>query len=118
MTSAGVKVKEKKTNKQTRKLLTLALPNQSNAVIYYITSAFWFSSLTQKEKKTRTGQEGAEGVALQKSISIKFFIYRVSPQRMPVKSKNVQQEQVPCFLKENIQKGLWFLQLMLTKHLL
>lgn len=50
MTSAGVKVKEK-TNKQTRKLLTLALPNQSNAVIYYITSAFWFSSLTQKEKK-------------------------------------------------------------------
>lgn len=36
MTSAGVKVKEKTKNQ----LLTLALPNQSNAVIYYITSAF------------------------------------------------------------------------------
>lgn len=61
MTSAGVKVKEKTKNQ--KKLLTLALPNQSNAVIYYITSAFQFSSLTQKEKM-RTGQEGAEGAAL------------------------------------------------------
>lgn len=48
MTSAGVKVKEKTKNQEN--LLTLALPNQSNAVIYYITSAFRFSSRTQKGK--------------------------------------------------------------------
>lgn len=48
MTSAGVKVKEKTKNQEN--LLTLALPNQSNAVIYYITSAFRFSSQTQKGK--------------------------------------------------------------------
>lgn len=67
MTSAGVKVKEKKTKTQ-EKLLTLALPNQSNAVIYYITSAFPLSSLTLKEKM-RTGQEGRKGAALEKSFS-------------------------------------------------
>lgn len=90
MTSAGVKVKEKTKNQEN--LLTLALPNQSNAVIYYITSAFWFSSLTQTEKM-RTGQEGAEGAALQKSFSTEFFMYRgltlvhVKSQKMCSKNK-------------------------------
>lgn len=60
MTSAGVKEK----TKNQENLLTLALPNQSNAVIYYITSAFRFSSLTQKEK-TNENRPRREGAALE-----------------------------------------------------
>lgn len=76
MTSAGVKVKEKTKNQEN--LLTLALPNQSNAVIYYITSAFRFSSRTQKGNKREQAKK--ERAALEKSFSTEFFVYRVSPQ--------------------------------------
>lgn len=90
MTSAGVKVKEKKTKTQ-ENLLTLALPNQSNAVIYYITSAFRFSSLTQKEKNENRPRRYRGSSTLKHSPQ--FFVYRVSPQCMSKESKNMQQEQ-------------------------
>lgn len=62
MTSAGVKVKEKTKNQEN--LLTLALPNQSNAVIYYITSAFRFSSRTQKGKTNENRPRRSEQSSL------------------------------------------------------
>lgn len=43
----------RKKTKTQENLLTFALPNQSNAVIYYITSAFPLSSLTQKKNEDR-----------------------------------------------------------------
>lgn len=97
----------RKKTKNQENLLTLALPNQSNAVIYYITSAFRFSSLTQKEK-TRTGQEGAEGAALKIVLHRILCIQGLTPVHVD-RVKNVQQEQdFFYFFKKTSRKAYGF----------